>query len=155
MREREREREREAETQAEGEAGSMQGAWCGTQSRVSRITPWAVGGTKPLSHPGCPSSASWLRWWLQESVHLIKWNRTTYALYQCQIPGFAVALELWKMRPLVENEGETEFLYAIFTTSCDSSVTSKLNKQRSNDPATAWLYKLQQLCTAHSSGSQL
>ena len=36
-------REREAETQAEGEAGSMQGARCGTQSRVSRITPWAKG----------------------------------------------------------------------------------------------------------------
>ena len=33
------EREREAETQAEGEAGSMQGAQRGTQSRVSRITP--------------------------------------------------------------------------------------------------------------------
>ena len=47
-------REREAETQAEGEAGSMQGARHGTGSRVSRITPWAEGGTKPLSNPGCP-----------------------------------------------------------------------------------------------------
>ena len=45
--------EREAETQAEGEAGSMQGAQRGTQSWVSRITPWAE-GAKPLSHPGCP-----------------------------------------------------------------------------------------------------
>ena len=53
-REREREREREAETQAEGEAGSMQGAQRGTRSRVSRIIPWAEGGAKPLSHPGCP-----------------------------------------------------------------------------------------------------
>ena len=35
--EREREREREAQTQAEGEAGSMQGACCGTQSQDSRI----------------------------------------------------------------------------------------------------------------------
>ena len=51
----ERHRERRAETQAEGEAGSMQGARHGTQSRVSRIRPWAEGGTKPLSHPGCPS----------------------------------------------------------------------------------------------------
>ena len=33
------EREREAETQAEGEAGSMQGPWRGTRSRVSKITP--------------------------------------------------------------------------------------------------------------------
>ena len=51
---RQREREREAETQAEGEAGSMKGARRGTQSWVSRITPWAEGGAKPLSHPGCP-----------------------------------------------------------------------------------------------------
>ena len=54
MRDTEREREREAETQAEGEAGSMQGAQCGTQSWVSRIRLWAEGGTKPLSHRGCP-----------------------------------------------------------------------------------------------------
>ena len=47
---REREREREAETQAEGEAGSMQGAYPGTQSRVSRITPWAADGAKLLRH---------------------------------------------------------------------------------------------------------
>ena len=49
-----REREREAETQAEGEAGSMQRAWRGTQSRVSRIMPWAAGGAKLLWHRGCP-----------------------------------------------------------------------------------------------------
>ena len=54
MRDTERKREREAETQAEGEAGSMQGAQRGTRSQVSRIPPWAKGGTKPLSHPGCP-----------------------------------------------------------------------------------------------------
>ena len=53
----EREREREAETQAEGEAGSMQGAQHGTRSQVSRITPRAAGGTKPLCHWGCP------KWW--------------------------------------------------------------------------------------------
>ena len=53
-RERKREREREAETQAEGEAGSMQGARCGTWSWDSRITPWAKGRAKPLSHRGCP-----------------------------------------------------------------------------------------------------
>ena len=49
----EREREREAETQTEGEAGSMQGTRCGTRSWLSRITPWAEGSTKPLSHLGC------------------------------------------------------------------------------------------------------
>ena len=48
--------EKEAETQAEGEAGSMQGAGCGTRSQVSRITPWAEGGAKLLGHQGCPLS---------------------------------------------------------------------------------------------------
>ena len=47
-------REREVETQAEGEAGSMQEACRGTPSWVSRITPWAEGSTKTLSHMGCP-----------------------------------------------------------------------------------------------------
>ena len=51
---REREKERESETQAEGKASSMQGAGRGTRSQVSRIMPWAAGGAKPLSHPGCP-----------------------------------------------------------------------------------------------------
>ena len=53
-RDRDREREREAETQAEGEAGSMKGAQRGTRSWVPRITPWAEGSVKLLSHPGCP-----------------------------------------------------------------------------------------------------
>ena len=53
-REREREREREAETQAEGEAGSMQGALCGTRSRVSRVTPWAKGRCSTPEPPGLP-----------------------------------------------------------------------------------------------------
>uniref|UniRef100_A0A8C0N993 Cytoplasmic dynein 1 intermediate chain 2 n=2 Tax=Canis lupus familiaris TaxID=9615 RepID=A0A8C0N993_CANLF len=32
----------------------MQGARRGTRSRISRIRPWAEGGAKPPSHPGCP-----------------------------------------------------------------------------------------------------
>ena len=32
----------------------MQGARCGTRSRVSRVTPQAAGGAKPLRHRGCP-----------------------------------------------------------------------------------------------------
>ena len=32
----------------------MQGARHGTRSWDSRIRPWAEGGAKPLSHPGCP-----------------------------------------------------------------------------------------------------
>ena len=50
----ETQRERLAETQAEGEVGSMQRAPHGPWSRVSRITPWAEGGAKLLSHPSCP-----------------------------------------------------------------------------------------------------
>ena len=51
----ERERERDPETQAEGEAGSTQGARCGTRPWDSRITPpQAEGSAKPLSHPGIP-----------------------------------------------------------------------------------------------------
>ena len=49
-----RDTQREAETQAEGEAGLIQGAGHGSRSQVSRITPRAKGGAKPLSHLGCP-----------------------------------------------------------------------------------------------------
>ena len=59
-REREKEREREADTQADGEAGSIQGARSWTRSQVSRITTWAEGGTKPLSHSGCPRIKNFL-----------------------------------------------------------------------------------------------
>ena len=43
----------------------MQGARRGTPSQVSRITLWAEGCAKPLSHPGCPifitdTRAAWL-----------------------------------------------------------------------------------------------
>ena len=59
-----RDAEREAETQAEGEAGSMEGAQCGTQSWDSRITPWAEGGAKPLSHLGGPIFAFFKHYFL-------------------------------------------------------------------------------------------
>ena len=45
---------REAETQAEGEAGSMQGASCGTQSQDSRIMPWAEGRYQTTEPPRDP-----------------------------------------------------------------------------------------------------
>ena len=51
--ERHRDRERQRHRQR-GETGPMQGAQHGTLSRVSRVTPWAEGGAKPLSHQGCP-----------------------------------------------------------------------------------------------------
>ena len=47
-----RDTEREAETQAEGEAGSLQGARCRTQSQDPRITIWAKGST--TEPPGIP-----------------------------------------------------------------------------------------------------
>ena len=51
---RDTERVVETQAQAEGEAGSTEGPRRGTRSQVSRITPWAQGGAKPLGHPGCP-----------------------------------------------------------------------------------------------------
>ena len=47
-----RDTHREAETQAEGEAGSMLGARCGTQSQDPGITKTDA---QPLSHPGSPA----------------------------------------------------------------------------------------------------
>ena len=52
----ETQREREAEIQAEGEAGSMQGAWYGTRSRVCRIMPWAEGRHQITELPGLPKA---------------------------------------------------------------------------------------------------
>ena len=53
--------QRETETQAKGEAGSMQGARCGTPSQVSRSHPGPKAGAKPLSHPGIPYSETLLK----------------------------------------------------------------------------------------------
>ena len=58
-----RDSKRGAETQAEGEAGSMQGAQCGTRSQVFGITPWAAGGAKPLRHRGCPTKGIFIKVW--------------------------------------------------------------------------------------------
>ncbi|XP_022279902.1 YEATS domain-containing protein 4 isoform X1 [Canis lupus familiaris] len=57
----ERERENEAETQAEGEAGSMPGARRGTQSRDSRIAPWAKGRRYTAEPPRDPLSFTFLK----------------------------------------------------------------------------------------------
>ena len=48
-----RETEREAETQREGEAGSMQGARCGTWSRDPWVTTWAE-GRRSTAEPSPP-----------------------------------------------------------------------------------------------------
>ena len=47
--------EREAETQGEGEAGSVQGAQCGTGSQVSRFTAWAEGKCTTAEPPRRPN----------------------------------------------------------------------------------------------------
>ena len=49
-------KDRERERQAEGEAGSMQGAPCGTRSRVSRIRPWARGRCQTAAPPRDPKA---------------------------------------------------------------------------------------------------
>ena len=51
---RDTEREREAETQAKGEAGSLQGAQCGTQSWIQGSRPEQKADAEPLSHSGIP-----------------------------------------------------------------------------------------------------
>ena len=57
---RDTERERETETQVEGEAGSMQGAWCGgvgLNLGTPESCPGPKAGAKPLSHQGIPISS--------------------------------------------------------------------------------------------------
>ena len=46
--------QREAGTLAEREAGSMQRAWCRTESQDSRITPWTKGRCSTTESPRCP-----------------------------------------------------------------------------------------------------
>ena len=48
------ERHRKAETQAEGEAGSLQGARCSTQSQDPGIMTQSKAEVQPLSHPDAP-----------------------------------------------------------------------------------------------------
>ena len=50
-----RDTHRRAETQVEGEAGFMQGAWCGTWTWESGIMPWAKGRCPTTDHPGIPA----------------------------------------------------------------------------------------------------
>ena len=47
---------------AEGEAGSQQGAWYGTRSRASRITPWAKGRRLTAKPPSCPRKVILFTW---------------------------------------------------------------------------------------------
>ena len=47
-------RHKEAETRAEGEAGSLQGARCGTRSQGPGITTWAKGRCSTTETPRCP-----------------------------------------------------------------------------------------------------
>ena len=72
--ERERERERERGRDTERGRSSTQGARRGTRSQVSRITPWAEGVAKPLSHPGCP-----LTYFIVKIPHL------TYVTYKINV----------------------------------------------------------------------
>ena len=66
---------------------SMQGAWCGTRSQVSRITSWAEGGAKLLSHPGCSCPRFQLQW-------CFAWSRPPEFHYIFTITGFVALLKL-------------------------------------------------------------
>ena len=52
-----RDTEKEAETQEE-EAGSLQAAWCGTQSQDPGSRPELKADAQPLSHPGTAKAKS-------------------------------------------------------------------------------------------------
>ena len=86
-----RDTERKAETQAEGEAGPMQGAWCGTRSWVSRITPWAEGGAKLLSHGAAhySSLSTWnrllIQWKILNRNGRLKCRWETHTLSTCSL----------------------------------------------------------------------
>ena len=54
----------------------MQGARRGTQSRVSKIIPWAEGGAKPLSHPGCHKATFLRERILQTPSAAAGWGKT-------------------------------------------------------------------------------
>ena len=53
-----RDTEREAETQAEGEADSLQGAQCSTQSQDPGSRPELKADAQPLSYPGTLDSSN-------------------------------------------------------------------------------------------------
>ena len=57
MRERDRQREKQAPCREPD---------VGLDPAVSRITPWAEGGAKRLSHPGCPNLVCFSRLLLQD-----------------------------------------------------------------------------------------
>ena len=54
-------RDREREAEAEGEAGSMQGAQCGTPSQEPRVTPEPKEDTQPLSYTGAQQCYFWVK----------------------------------------------------------------------------------------------
>ena len=49
-------RDTERQTQAEGEAGSLRGAWGGTQFQIPGSRPEPKADAQPLSQPGVPDS---------------------------------------------------------------------------------------------------
>ena len=78
-----RDTEREAETPAEGEAGSMQGAQCGTRSQDLGSRPERKAGAKPLSHPGIPYTQL-----LRSILTPQAWLRYASSHEECPIPPF-------------------------------------------------------------------
>ena len=75
---------REAQTQAEGEAGSTQGARCGTWSWVSRITPKGEGRHQTAEPPRDPCCWLWTwrghvprnvgSFWKLSVIYLLSWE---------------------------------------------------------------------------------
>ena len=69
---------RDRKREAEGEAGSTQGARCGTWSRVSRIIPWVEGRRQTAEPPRDPNLGAFLKeTWLsvpefEKENHVVK-----------------------------------------------------------------------------------
>ena len=72
---RDRLREREGETQAEREAGSIQGAQCGTRSRHSGIKPWAKGRCSTTEAPRPRTNGNFRLKNYNENEKLSKWAK--------------------------------------------------------------------------------
>ena len=126
--------EREAETQAEGEAGSIQGARCGTGSRDSGIMPWAEGRCSTAEPPRWPSkSIFWISylainkvdiWYVVRTVttHLLKFQYLR-GFFFGKKPFFLVPTYswVWDTGPMIPNVEHSVIHCSLRSLSCLNS----------------------------------
>ena len=112
-------RERDRQRQAGGEAGSMQGTRCETQSQDSRIMPWAEGKhstAEPHRHPFF-------------TIFILFFWRVTSGVFQIlhDIKWCHNSDDTWNMHVCWDFTG---FQYTVFVTSYDSVIISKLKTSK-------------------------